>query len=180
MWPWGHLAVGYLALVARRRAPPGGPAVLAVAFGTQFPDLVDKPLAWYLGVIPNGRSLTHSAITATVVVALVWWVAARRDRTALAAAFGLGYASHLAADALYPALAGNLAHLAFLGWPVLPAIDYAGPTSVTVRFAALFATFAAGQVPLDVAFEAGLAVVAAALWARHGFPGLGVLWGLGR
>ena len=29
-------------------------AVLALALGTQLPDLVDKPLAWYLDVLPFG------------------------------------------------------------------------------------------------------------------------------
>ena len=48
--PWGHLAIGYLclslAIRARWRVPPQGPAVIAVAIGTQLPDLIDKPLAW--------------------------------------------------------------------------------------------------------------------------------------
>lgn len=175
MWPWGHLAVGYLAFVAGRRAPPGGPAALLLALGTQFPDIVDKPLAWHLGVIPNGRSLTHSAIVATAIVALVWWYAARRDRTDLALAFGVGYASHLAADALYPLLDGRLADLAFLAWPVLPAVEYTGSTSITARFAELVAAIAAGQAPGTLAFELALAAVAAALWTRHGYPGLGTL-----
>ena len=180
MWPWGHLAVGYLALAGGRRAPPGGAGTLLLALGTQFPDLVDKPLAWHLGVIPNARSLAHSAIVATLLVTIVWWYAARRDQRPLALAFGVGYASHLTADALYPALAGDVVDLAFLGWPVLPAIEYTGSTSVTARFAELFATLAAGQVPGTLAFEVGLTLVAVALWARHGFPGLGPLRRLGR
>ena len=48
MWPWEHLAIGYLAYsllgrLAWRRPPTVGTAI-TVAFGTQFPDLVDKPL----------------------------------------------------------------------------------------------------------------------------------------
>ena len=48
MWPWEHLTIGYLAYsllsrLAWRRPPTVGTAI-TVAFGTQFPDLVDKPL----------------------------------------------------------------------------------------------------------------------------------------
>jgi len=71
MWPWGHLAVGYLlwsVLVRDRRfRPPTGAETLLLAVGTQFPDAVDKPLAWSLGVLPNGRSLAHSVFLATAL-----------------------------------------------------------------------------------------------------------------
>jgi hypothetical protein len=58
MWPWGHLAVGYLCYVAylklydndRQTLYP----VLAVGFGSQFPDFIDKPLAWSVLVLPSG------------------------------------------------------------------------------------------------------------------------------
>lgn len=48
MWPWEHLAISYLAysllgrLAWRRPRPLREPP--SVTFGTQFPDLVDKPL----------------------------------------------------------------------------------------------------------------------------------------
>ncbi|HKJ58176.1 MAG TPA: metal-dependent hydrolase [Halobacteriales archaeon] len=175
MWPWGHLAVGYLAAATGRREPPGDLAVLVLAVGTQFPDLIDKPLAWNLGVIPNGRSLAHSAIVATLVVVLVWRYAARRDRADLAAAFAIGYYSHLGADALYPLLEGRFGELAFLGWPVLPPIEYTGSTSVVARFAELFRELAAGHVAPTFGFELLLVLAAAALWASQDFPGLALL-----
>ena len=60
MWPWGHLALGYLlhSPLARARfgRPPTDRATLLLVIGTQLPDLVDKPLAWWLGVLPAGRS----------------------------------------------------------------------------------------------------------------------------
>jgi hypothetical protein len=59
MWPWEHLAVGYLlysvSCVLWGRYPTRI-GVAALAFGTQFPDLVDKPLGWWLGVLPSGQS----------------------------------------------------------------------------------------------------------------------------
>lgn len=57
MWPWGHVGAGYLVYTLLRRHTgerPAGAAVLALAVGTQFPDLVDKPLGWTVGLLPGG------------------------------------------------------------------------------------------------------------------------------
>jgi membrane-bound metal-dependent hydrolase YbcI (DUF457 family) len=172
MWPWGHLAVGYLLYSAfvhlRYRRAPDGFAAIALAFGTQFPDLVDKPLAWSLGVIPNGRSLTHSLVTATLIVAVVGLLARRRGYGSIATAFAVGYLSHLLGDALGPALAGDLYSLGFLAWPVVPAIEY----ETTPSFAAHL-----GQLSLEsfVTFEFALGLGVFVLWVLDGGPGLGVV-----
>ena len=67
MWPWEHLAFGYLLwslwLRARGRSLPGDWEALVLVFATQLPDLVDKPLAWQLGVLPGGRSLGSRGAT---------------------------------------------------------------------------------------------------------------------
>src|SRR6056297_3615611 len=97
MWPWGHAVVGYLAYSGTThvgwKRPPSHAATVALLFGTQFPDLVDKPLAWSLGVLPSGRSLAHSTLTAVLLVCVLYVVFARRR--AVVGAFALGYASHL-------------------------------------------------------------------------------------
>lgn len=179
MWPWGHLAVGYLlyaAIVDRRlRRTPGELAVVVLAFATQLPDLVDKPLAWHLGVVPHGRSLAHSALVATAVVLLVGWVLRGRGRRDVAVAFGVGYYAHLAADAVEPFLTGDWGELFFLGWPVIPAPDGLDSAGIVEFFLALARDLAAGDVPAFFAAELGIVVLAAALWARHGFPGLATL-----
>jgi hypothetical protein len=76
MWPWGHLALGYLLYSPFARArfgrPPTDRATLLLAFGTQLPDLVDKPLAWRLDVLPAGRTLGHSLLSVVAVSALVY------------------------------------------------------------------------------------------------------------
>lgn len=172
MWPWGHLAVGYLAyslvshLFARRR--PDGPAAIAVAFGTQFPDLVDKPLAWSFGVIPNGRSLTHSLISAVLIVVVVELLLRRWGYGRVATAFAVGYLSHLFGDALYPALEGDFYALGFLAWPVVPPIEYATEQSFLAHFR---------QLSLDsfVAFEFALGGLVFLLWLLDGAPGLGLV-----
>ncbi|NHN61407.1 MULTISPECIES: metal-dependent hydrolase [Halorussus] len=172
MWPWGHLAVGYLAYTAavhlRERRAPDGFATVALAFGTQFPDLVDKPLAWTFGVIPNGRSLTHSLLTAVLVVAAVEWLLRRRQYGRVATAFAVGYLSHLFGDALYPLLSRDFSSLAFLAWPVAPPVEYETEPSFAAHLA---------QLSLDsfVTFEAGLGALVFVVWLADGAPGAGVL-----
>ena len=173
------LAVGYMAfsLLAERRLghPPTDRSVIVLAAATQLPDVVDKTLAWNLGVLPNGRSLAHSVLVATVVVAVVGAYLASRDRRSVALAFGVGYLSHLVADSYQAAVTGQWADLAFLGWPLVPAPVSTGPDSIVDRFAALGGELAAGDVSPFLAFEFALVVLALALWASHGFPGPGLL-----
>jgi membrane-bound metal-dependent hydrolase YbcI (DUF457 family) len=172
MWPWGHLAVGYLLYSAfvhlRDRRAPDGFAAIALAFGTQFPDLVDKPLAWSLGVLPNGRSLTHSLLTAVLLVAVVEFVARRRGDGPIATAFAIGYLSHLAGDALYPALSGNLYALSFLAYPLAPPIEYETAPS----FAAHLQHLSLNSL---LTFEFALGFGVFALWLLDGAPGLQVV-----
>lgn len=148
MWPWSHLVVGYVAYSLWRRlsarVPPTNVGALCCAFGTQFPDLVDKPLAWWFGVIPNGRSLTHSAISATLIVAIALSYAHWRGyRLEYVTAFGIGYYSHLFGDALGPLLYGSTRGLFFLLWPILPPIAYRD-----VGFIAQFARLEPAQLPI--------------------------------
>jgi hypothetical protein len=174
MWPWEHAAIGYLLYVAVRRARGervrDGPAVVGLAVGTQFPDLIDKTLAWYLGVLPSGRSLGHSVLTLAVVGLLVRWYARRRGGRGVAGAFLLGYASHLPGDAFAPLLAGEWTLVTFLGWPLLPLPDYAGMESLSANVAAFELS------PTRLA-ATGLVVLALVCWRRHGYPGLGTLRG---
>jgi len=137
-----------------------------LAVGTQFPDLVDKPLAWYVGVLPTGRTLAHSALTATVVIAALW-VVLDTHRT-VTTAFSVGYVSHLFGDALRPALAGNYQSLAFLAWPVLPPVRYETEGSLFAKFATIDLTSAAGS-------ELVFALVVLGLWYADGTPGLGLV-----
>jgi membrane-bound metal-dependent hydrolase YbcI (DUF457 family) len=128
MWPWTHAAVGYLLYIAYARRlgrPLRGLPVLAAVLGTQAPDLLDKPLAWTVAVLPAGRSLGHSLLFGAVVAGLCWSVVAvRLDRPAVALGGVFGYLSHLFADGLGAVLAGRWADLAYLGWPLLPLPAY--------------------------------------------------------
>ena len=128
MWPWEHAAVGYLALSALtllvwRRWPIRNETVVLVV-ATQLPDLVDKPLAWTFGLLPTGRSLAHSLLTAAVLVAVASVLVARYDRRALAGVFGVGYLSHLLADLPAAVVGGDLSGATYLLWPVLQSPVY--------------------------------------------------------
>lgn len=139
--PLGHLAVGYLWYVAYAAVGthrlPARVALVPLAFGTQFPDLIDKPLA-YLGVLRYGRSLAHSVFTFGICTLAVWWIATRlrdrltadslgdRLRRVTPAAFAIGYASHLVGDTYRFLLAGDLWAARFLLYPLFPVPESPG------------------------------------------------------
>ena len=168
MWPWGHLAVGYLAYSALSRSrfnvPPRTGAALAVAVGTQAPDLIDKPLAWTVTLLPSGRSLAHSAFALGLVVLAVGALGRRYRRPSLAVAFVVGYLSHLVADAVYPLWVGEYGSLAYLVWPLLPVHDAPTPGILWYILSQEWTPYATLQF--------GLFAVAVGVWVVDGTPGL--------
>ena len=88
MYPLAHLAASLLLNEASR-----GDRASAAA-GAVAPDLVDKTLAWVLGVTPSGRFAAHSLVGATALTLTVARVAGPRR----GASFGASYLCHLAAD----------------------------------------------------------------------------------
>lgn len=171
MWPLGHAAVGYLCytLATRGRAgdSPTSAAVVALLVGTQFPDLVDKPLAWYLGVLPAGRSLAHSLVVLGPLCAGCYLLARRHERSELGVAFGVGALSHPLVDAL-PALWTPGLDAAFLLYPIVGVETYedGAPTAIEL----LLATLPEPWFQLEFV----LAALALTVWSRDGAPGLGV------
>jgi membrane-bound metal-dependent hydrolase YbcI (DUF457 family) len=127
VFPLGHATLGYLlyvpfALLTDRRLPYG--LTLGVLLvGTQFPDLVDKPLA-FVGVLPTGRTLAHSLLFAVVLLVVLRSVTRRYGRPNLTIPFAFGYLSHLLGDVVVPLMAGRIGELTFLLWPVLPSPEY--------------------------------------------------------
>lgn len=185
MWPWGHLAVGYLMYSGDRwlryREQPRGWPVIALAAGALFPDVVDKPLAYWFTVVPSGRSLAHSLFALVAVYLAFRWAARRYRRSAWGAAFALGYASHLIADSYVPLLGGRFEELTFLLWPALPSPEY-DATGFSFHYRKLAAMVAevdahrlltAWNDPFVV--ELWLVLVAVVLWARHRAPPLPTL-----
>lgn len=171
MWPLGHAAVAYLWYTGYCRADgrlPKSLAVVALLIGSQFPDLVDKPLSWYLGVLPTGRSLAHSLLVIGPLLAAVLLVANRSRRAECGIAFSIGVLTHLFADSL-PALWGGV-DVPYLLWPLLAVEPYeSGAPSIIALF-----TDSLGQ-PYFLA-EFVLAGLAVAVWQRDGYPGVAELY----
>lgn len=146
MRPIEHLIVAllfvgcYVALVARRLPSLELAAVTFV--GSQFPDIIDKPLALEVGVLPTGRVGIHSlpiAVPLWVVVVLYGW---KTGRVRAGIAFVIACASHLLADNYVALAAGRIPSDLF--WPLAqpvprPAIPYwAGPRSINIHLFTLF------------------------------------------
>lgn len=168
MWPWGHLAVAYLLYSLGRRQQgrrPRTPEVYLLALGALVPDLVDKLLAWELGVLASGRSLGHSVLVGLLLLAVLYHVLAPRLGRSRVIAFGVGYLSHPLADVPFAdLLAGEFATSAYVAWPLL-----AVPPDPLER--SLFAYILAFQPgPYDYV-QGGLALLALGLWYADGMPG---------
>jgi hypothetical protein len=179
MWPWEHLAIAYIAYTIFTRTtlgrPPARGGALAVAFASQFPDLVDKSLGWAVGVLPSGQSLGHSLLFAVPIALLVGVFSVWRGRSDVGLAFGIGYLSHLPGDVVYPVLLGGDLNLSFLLWPIL-APSGSQPTAVLAYVQELFAAFgailASPRGVYYLGFELLLLTVALGLWVYDGTPGL--------
>lgn len=179
MWPWEHLAVGYLlySLYARLRrgGSPGGGEVVALGVGTQFPDLVDKPIAWLTGLLPSGSSLAHSVFVAVPASVVAIGVARRYDRSKLGVAFAVGYLSHLPGDAVYPVFLGGSVGVGRLLWPVVPTNGHRSTAVVPLveHFFDRFVRRVTSPAGIGyVAVELGLLGSALLAWLRDGTPGL--------
>ena len=160
--------------MCRWRGPPAGLGVLTLVFATQFPDLVDKPLAWVFHVLPSGLSLAHSllfAVPLSVFVLLVaWW----RNVPSAGAAFAIGYFSHLLGDAVYPYLLGRELFPWFLIWPL-----YSREATVdsallqVIELSAAFLDFlGTPRGKLYLVFELVLLTSMLLLWLFDGHPGV--------
>lgn len=188
MMPWEHVAVGYVAyslfVHAIYRDSPTGTETLAVVFTSLLPDLIDKPLAWQLGVFDGGYALGHSVFFAVPLVLAVGLIARSREQPRVGWAFGIGYLLHFPADVI-PSyfLDGDLSihhHL----WPI-----GGGGSSHGSFFAGFMDNFgpyalwaieelASGDPSPLLLFLLGLATLTFLLWLYDGLPVAreGYLW----
>lgn len=88
MYPSAHLAASLLL----NEACHGDRA--SAAAGALVPDVIDKTLAWVLGVTPSGRYASHSLAAAGALTLATTLLAGRRK----GASFGASYLCHLACD----------------------------------------------------------------------------------
>lgn len=180
MWPWGHLAVGYLlyspAVHLLRGRAPGAVGVLALALGTQLPDLVDKPLSWVFHLTPQGYSVAHSVFVAVPVGIAVVALAAEYGRIEVGGAFTVGYWSHLVADVVFAVALREPYAVERVLWPLVVLPPYSSrvpPLARVFEYADRWVEYllaTAGAVGLAV-YVAPL-VAAGLLWLYDGAPGL--------
>lgn len=180
MFPWGHLAFGYLlfspAVRLWRRRGPEALAVLALGVGTQLPDLVDKPLSWVFHLTPTGYSVAHSVFVAVPVAAVVFAALTARGRGEVGLGFAVGYLSHLVGDVLFAVALDQPYTVERVLWPVVTLPGYANEQPAlgrTVEYIVDWAAFLlASESLLLPAVYLGPLVVAGVLWLVDGAPGI--------
>lgn len=159
---WGvlkHLAFGYLVYSIVQHGlgrSPTGRTVSVLLVGTVFPDVIDRSLK-FAGLVGYGRTVTHSLISASLIIVAIVLLARRLDRTDLGDAFVLGYLSHIPVDMYGTLLTGSQSmDTAFLFWPVLVEYSLGVPTpELPVSRATVFT---------------GVVVSAFCLWLYDGMP----------
>lgn len=148
MTPVGHLlatAIPVLAYVLiRDRARPTRKLLFVVFFGSLFPDLIDKPLAYQWFLIPNGRAFAHSPLIAIPLSIGVLLIVRRTGHVREGVVFVFAYVAHIVADFWwlldYPA--SN--HYQYLLWPLVPAPTtprvpaWAGPNAIYLTLWTVF------------------------------------------
>lgn len=181
MWPWEHVLFAYVFYsiyvhVRYHRRPADGP-VVALAFGSVLPDLIDKPLAWQFNVFEGGYALAHSVFVVVPVVAVVYLYAKRRGHGDSGVAFGVGYLLHLVGDVLPASLARGTLDLTPVLWPIAGAPRAAdrasrsfldGVYTLLIEYMSQLATLDLTPV---IALQMGSLVFGLALWTYDGFPG---------
>lgn len=179
MWPWEHLAFGYVlfSLLARigRHVEPGEASVYLLGLFTQFPDLVDKPLAWSLGILRSGVSVGHSVFVALSISVVALALGHARGRTTAGLAVAVGYLSHLLGDLLYPVVTGEPFRIDAILWPLVRTSSIEG-TGLVSRVRYLLGNLEVVLVGeygvLYVGLELTLLATALALWYADGCPGV--------
>ena len=140
MLPHEHFLVaalpifGYILL--RHRRLPSKAMTFVVFVGSQFPDIIDKPLAHSAGFLPSGRVFMHSLPFAVPIAIGILAYGFKTDRPHLSIGFVWAYAAHIVAD-WYPLfLNGQLPPNLF--WPFMPPLPseavpgWAGPGAINV------------------------------------------------
>ncbi|WP_227133066.1 metal-dependent hydrolase [Halorubellus salinus] len=179
MWPWEHAAVGYVCYSAATRLlggdPPDGDPVLFLAVGTQFPDLVDKPLSWGLGVFPTGYAAGHSVLVLLALTLLALGGVRDDGRRRNAVAFLVGAWTHVAGDLLSPLRAGEPLGIDRVLWPVVEREPYGDDLGVErglVYFREYLADVGTGDLSTSLALGVALGVTSVVLWLVDGAPGV--------
>lgn len=178
MWPWEHILLAYvfysLYVHVRHHSRPEDWPVTALAFGSVFPDLVDKPLAWQFGLLDTGRALAHSVFVAVPLSLVVYALARRRGSNRTGFAFGFGYLLHLVGDVLPSSLTRGTLYLDPVLWPFADPDHAHG--SLSEEFSRRLIEYAFQLLTMEptpvLVLQLGSVVFGLGLWLYDGRPGL--------
>lgn len=180
MWPWEHVLLAYifysiLCHIQYSRSPNEIP-VVAVAVGSLFPDIVDKPLAWQYGVFETGWGIAHSVFFALPFSILIYLLFRYRGNENIGGAFAIGYLLHLPADVIPVSLNRGKLYLDPILWPVGNPTVGRDHESFSDGFLYLLTQYGqqilAGDITLALAIQLGTVILGLALWVFDGTPGL--------
>ncbi len=180
MWPWEHVLFAYvcysLYIHGRYRARPEDAPVVALAFGSVLPDLIDKPLAWEFGVFSTGYAAAHSVFLGVPAVLVVYAIAKRRGAGTAGGAFATGYVLHLVGDVLPASLSRGQLDLSPILWPVANRPPSPDRGSFVDGVYGLLTEYVAQLLTLDpspvIVLQLGSVVFGVTLWLIDGRPGL--------
>lgn len=180
MWPWEHVLFAYIFfsvyMHVRHRAPPEHRPTVLLAFGSLFPDLVDKPLAWQYGIFETGWGIAHSVFIATAVSLLGYAVARWAGAGRIGLGFGYGYLLHLVGDVIPASLSRERLYLDPILWPFGNPTTSSNPGSFLDGVTTLLFEYATQLLALEitpiVVLQLGSVVLGSALWIYDGCPGL--------
>lgn len=165
----------------RYRTRPEDWPVLALVFGSVFPDVVDKPLAWQFGLFESGYAAAHSVFVAVPISLVAVAVATRYGRPQMSAAFVTGYVLHLVGDVLPVSLSRSQPYLDPVLWPLADPhhTDHAAiGESFLDGVRGLFDQYVAQLVTMEItavlALQLGSVTFGTALWIFDGRPGVGL------
>jgi hypothetical protein len=166
VFPWGHAAFGYLLYSVYTRVRydriPGDVEAIVLAFATQLPDLIDKPLSWTIGLTATGKSVGHSVIGFVLLSICVGWAVHTYGRTHLGEALCLGVGTHFLGDVIEAIIEND--SVGFLFWPmVIPEGTSEG---------SIIAVLLRGEQGPMAGLEYALVLFALMLWVFDGCPGL--------
>jgi len=183
MWPWEHLAFAYVLYSLMRnvgfRASPSGRETIAVAIGSQLPDLVDKPLGWTFGFAETGYSIGHSMFVAPFVCLVAYVVAAREGARAIAGAFSLAYLSHPIGDMLSHLIRDGTVDSRIMLWPLAspPGTDHGGFLDHLLLYLVRYVyRLLAGGLTTEVIVQLLLGLAVVTLWLSDGAPPAADIW----
>ncbi|WP_434530811.1 metal-dependent hydrolase [Haloarcula sp. NS06] len=195
MLPHAHLAFAYIAFSsyahsAFRRAP-GQREALAILVGSQFSDIIDKPLIFLGEPFVSGRTVAHSVLVVFPAIFILTLICRQYIQDGkIAFAFGLSWILQPFVDAsifiIHGTVARDFIEISFLVWPFTIPADNIVQMLSNINYVET----AIQQKPVWMAqrvpkkqnlrnwirtFEILITIIFAIFWYHDGAPGIDLL-----